>query len=187
LHRTTARQQSRLLCLKECDAPTNFFHCHANARHHQKHIHSLVQDGQLLVAEESKAAAAFAFFDDILGTPPSRSNGINLHNLDLSRLDLASMCERFTDEEQTRLALNSFPCQQSDFLLKYLGIPLSVTNLPKSALQLLADKVADRLPVWKGNRCGRLALIKSILSAIPVHTSIVMRLPPWLLRAWKKL
>jgi hypothetical protein len=94
------------------------------------------------------------------------------------------------DEGQIQLALNSFPCQRAHFPVKYLGIPLLVSKLPKIALQPLADRVADRLPAWKGNlmnRSDRLALIKSMLSAIPVHTTIVLWLPPWLCRALEKI
>jgi hypothetical protein len=67
------------------------------------------------------------------------------------------------NQEERQLALESFPCQLADFLVRYLGIPLSVSKLPKSSLQLVADKVAERLPVWKGrlmNQSWRLALIK---------------------------
>jgi hypothetical protein len=42
LQHTIARQESRFLWPKEGDVPTRFFHCHANARHWWKHIHSLV-------------------------------------------------------------------------------------------------------------------------------------------------
>jgi hypothetical protein len=39
-----------------------------------------------------------------------------------------------------------FPCPVVSFPLKYLGVPLSVTKLPRSALQLLANRMADKLP-----------------------------------------
>lgn len=78
----------------------------------------------------------------------------------------------------------------TDFPIKYLGVPLSVKKLPKASLQPLVDKVADRLPVWKGrlmNRSGRLALIKSTLSAILVHIPINLKLDPWVLKALVKI
>jgi hypothetical protein len=37
-------------------------------------------------------------------------------------------------EEQPALATSIFPCQKVDFLIKYLGILLSVVKLPKIAL-----------------------------------------------------
>jgi hypothetical protein len=88
------------------------------------------------------------------------------------------------------LATPLFPCQQMDFLIKYLSIPLSFTKLPKSALQHLVDRVADRLPVWKGwllHRRGRPVLIKTTLFAILVYTSISIGLPPWMHKALQKI
>jgi hypothetical protein len=67
------------------------------------------------------------------------------------------------DEAQVSLATSFFPCAMVEFPIKYLGLPLSVSKLPKLAWQPLVDCVADRLPSWKGNlmhRRGRLMLIK---------------------------
>lgn len=62
-----------MLWLKEGDAPTKFFHLHANSRRKKKFIRSLQKnDGVLAFDEETKADIAFQHFDAILGTPPSR-------------------------------------------------------------------------------------------------------------------
>jgi hypothetical protein len=61
------------------------------------------------------------------------------------------------DEDQVASALAVFPCSLVEYPMKYLGIPLLATRLPKSALQPLLDRVADWLPIWKGHflhRCG---------------------------------
>jgi hypothetical protein len=42
-------------------------------------------------------------------------------------------------EEQVELVVAAFPYQVVAFSVKYLGIPLSLTKLPKSALQSLLD------------------------------------------------
>jgi len=58
------------------------------------------------------------------------------------------------------------------FPTKYLGIPLSYKKLRKVDIQPLIDKVSDRLPSWKSkllSKAGRAVLVKSTLSAIPVH------------------
>jgi hypothetical protein len=89
-------------------------------------------------------------------------------------------------DDQVALVTSPFPCQKVDFLIKYLGIPLSVMRLPESALQPLLDCVADKLPSWKGrlmHRSSRLTLIKTTMSVVPVYTSINIGLPPWLLEA----
>jgi hypothetical protein len=53
-------------------------------------------------------------------------------------------------DEQLQLALLRFPCQASQFTIKYLGIPFPVHKLPKSALQTLVNRVMNKLPPWKG-------------------------------------
>jgi hypothetical protein len=50
-------------------------------------------------------------------------------------------------EDKTALGTSIFPCQTMEFPNKYLGIPLSVTRLPKTALQPLLDRVVDKLPI----------------------------------------
>jgi hypothetical protein len=55
LQHTIARQESRVLWLREGDAPTKFFYAHANARRRWNFIHSLEHDGNTLFSEEAKA------------------------------------------------------------------------------------------------------------------------------------
>jgi hypothetical protein len=92
--------------------------------------------------------------------------------------------------DQILVAASAFPCQIVDFPIKYLGIPLSVKKLPRSVLQPLADKVADKLLIWQGklmHQSGILVLIKTTLSSISIYTSISIELPPWLLKCLVKL
>jgi hypothetical protein len=53
-------------------------------------------------------------------------------------------------DDQVAEATSAFPCQTVEFPIKYLGIPLSVTKLPSLALQQLIDRIADCLPIGKG-------------------------------------
>jgi hypothetical protein len=69
LLRTIAWQESRITWITEGDAPTHFFHAHANAHHRKKVFRSFDHNGQTLVDEGQKAEALFNFFDDVLGTP----------------------------------------------------------------------------------------------------------------------
>jgi hypothetical protein len=54
------------------------------------------------------------------------------------------------DEEQRQLAASLFLCQHVEFPITYRGVPLSTIKLPRSISQWLIDRVADKLPVWKG-------------------------------------
>jgi hypothetical protein len=63
-------------------------------------------------------------------------------------------------------------------------------RLPKSTMQPVIDKVAKRLPPWKGrmlNKSGRLILARSTLRAILVHISMATKIAPWAIRAITKL
>jgi hypothetical protein len=94
------------------------------------------------------------------------------------------------NSQQIQLAATVFPCQVVTFLAMYLGIPLSVSKLLWSALIPLLDRAANKLPTWKGrlmHQSGRLALIKSTLSAIPIYSSIAFGWPPWMIKSMHKL
>jgi hypothetical protein len=71
-----------------------------------------------------------------------------------------------------------------------MGIPLSITTLPRVAWQCLIDDMADRLLTWKGSllhKSRHLALIKFTLAVVPVHTAIGLELPAWVRKAMIKI
>jgi hypothetical protein len=79
------------------------------------------------------------------------------------------------NDDKIELASALFPWQRVDFPIKYLGVPLSVSKLPRSALQPIVDKMTNKLLTWWGkllNHSGHLSLIKSMLSAMPTYTTI---------------
>jgi hypothetical protein len=50
--------------------------------------------------------------------------------------------------------------------------------------------MSDKLPVWKGklmNMSGRLTLVKTTLSTIPLYTPFNVELPPWLIKSMNKM
>ena len=47
--------------------------------------------------------------------------------------------------------LQLLPCQAALFPCTYLGLPLSTKRLPKACLQSYVEKLALRLPSWRGN------------------------------------
>lgn len=82
------------------------------------------------------------------------------------------------------------PCNVIQFPCKYLGLPLSVKKLSKNDLLSLIDKIAAYLPGWKAmlmHPAGRATLVKSVLTAIPIHHLIVLNCPKWALKAIKKI
>jgi hypothetical protein len=75
-----------------------FFHAHANARRRRNFIRSVTQDGEVLVSKDRKVEAFFSFYDELLGAPAG-TRTINLDVLDIPRLDLSHLGQRFMKEE----------------------------------------------------------------------------------------
>jgi hypothetical protein len=85
------------------------------------------------------------------------------------------------DERHTDMITELLDCAFASFTCTYLGVPLSSGRLPRAAMQPLVDKVANRIPAWKGrllNRSGRVVLVQSTLCAIPVHISMALKVAP---------
>ncbi|WVZ64257.1 LOW QUALITY PROTEIN: hypothetical protein U9M48_013807 [Paspalum notatum var. saurae] len=71
--------------------------------------------------------------------------------------------------------------------ISYLGLPLHSKAIPKSCVQGLVDKVAARLPAWRGSmmaRSDRLVWIKSLMMAVLIYTMMANALPAW---AWTEI
>ena len=91
--------------------------------------------------------------------------------------------------DDTVSLLQHFPAKLSPLPTCYLGIPLFVGKLQKCDLQPLVNKVNDCLPTWKAklmSKAGRAVLVKTKLSAIPVHTAMVISLSPWVIKCIDK-
>lgn len=76
-------------------------------------------------------------------------------------------------------------CSVAVFPITYLGLPLSVWKIPTSALMPLVERMAKRLATWQASllsRGERLALVRHVLSAMPVHILLAMALSPPILK-----
>jgi hypothetical protein len=86
------------------------------------------------------------------------------------------------DTRHTDLISELLGCAVASFPCTYLGVPLSPGRLPRAAMHTLVDKVANRIPSWKGrllNRRDRLVLVQSTLCTIPVHISMALKVASW--------
>lgn len=64
----------------------------------------------------------------------------------------------------------------------YLGLPLSLRKIRRVQLQPCIDKIEVRLAGYKRNmlsRAGRLAILKTVLTAMPIYQLTVADLPTW--------
>ncbi|KAM0926911.1 hypothetical protein ACQ4PT_003070 [Festuca glaucescens] len=85
------------------------------------------------------------------------------------------------DEERVKETLG---CEIAKFPIRYLGLQLALRPLTKAQWQPMLDSVVHFIPAWfRGmiGREGRLSLIKSVVTAKPVHQLLVAEAPAWLL------
>ncbi|WVZ78948.1 hypothetical protein U9M48_026585 [Paspalum notatum var. saurae] len=107
-----------------------------------------------------------------------------------SNLDKCSAMPIRCSEEELARVQSIFGCQLTQFPCTYQGVPLSSKKLTRAVEQGLIDKVTRQIPRWKGKLlsvAGRAVLVKSTLSAIPVHISIASCLSSWAIRAIDRL
>jgi hypothetical protein len=81
------------------------------------------------------------------------------------------------DQETAAPATQLLGCPIVQFPFSYLGIPLTIRWPTAAQLQPIVDSMANKLPTWKSRlmqKPGRLALVKSVLGAIPIHQLLVL-------------
>jgi hypothetical protein len=94
-----------------------------------------------------------------------------------SNLGKSVACPRHCSEADVARVRDILSCQIEGFPCRYLGVPLSIRKLRRSDEQPLIDKVATRIPTWKGkllNIAGWTTLVKVTMLAIPLHMSIAL-------------
>jgi hypothetical protein len=94
------------------------------------------------------------------------------------------------EDHDLQLVQHTLPCSIVNFPCRYLGLPLSIRKLAKNDFQLLIDKIADYLPGWKASLMhppDRVALIRAVLTAVPIHHFIAVNCPKWVHKAIKKI
>lgn len=95
-------------------------------------------------------------------------------------------CEGINIEEK----MQWFQCPIKAFPCSYLGLPLHFRKLQKVEVQPLIKKMAARLPGWKGkllNMAGRLKVLNTMLTSIPVYHLTVFKLQKWAIKKIDKI
>ena len=93
-------------------------------------------------------------------------------------------------EEVDDLVNNTLNCTTSSFPTIYLGLPISDKKLRRGDLLAWVEKIANKLPGWKASLltlAGRAVLTRFVLTAIPIHILIAIKVPKWFLRAVDKI
>ena len=99
---------------------------------------------------------------------------VNLHKCSLTPI--------FGGEETLSEIREILPCEVLPFPVRYLGLPLSTKAIPKSMIRPVVEKVAARLQPCMGqlmSKSGRLIIVKSVASAMPIYILMANNLPSW--------
>ena len=81
--------------------------------------------------------------------------------------------------------IHLFGCREGSFPFKYLGIPMSHQKLTSKGRSQIEEKFQKKLSSWKGKLLsvgGRLVLINSILSSLPMYMLSFFRIPKSVLK-----
>jgi hypothetical protein len=82
------------------------------------------------------------------------------------------------------------PCATVDSPLTYLGLPLSMSRLPKAQLQTYIDKLDNRFPAWKGSLldlAGRAVLVKTVITGMNIYCTMALDLSVRMINALEGL
>jgi len=99
-----------------------------------------------------------------------------------TNLAKCSITPIYGGEDSLEEIVSILGCQVQQFPIRYLGLPLSTKQIPKSHFQSVIEGVARKMPPCHGNlmaRSGRLVWIKSVLRAVPIYAMMAENLPPW--------
>jgi hypothetical protein len=80
-----------------------------------------------------------------------------------------------------------FGCQVGSYPFRYLGIPLHYKKLNNKDWEHIEERIEKRLSSWKGKYLsvgGRLVLINSVLSSLPMFMLSFFEVPKGVLEKW---
>src|SRR5438105_9347258 len=81
--------------------------------------------------------------------------------------------------------MDLFGCKQGNLPIKYLGIPIHYKKLRNSDWKSIEERFEQRLNSWKGKHLsigGRLTLINSVLSSLPMYMMSFFDIPKGVLK-----
>ncbi|KAJ4789773.1 RNA-directed DNA polymerase (reverse transcriptase)-related family protein [Rhynchospora pubera] len=81
-------------------------------------------------------------------------------------------------------------CDMAQLPLSYLGLPLTTNRPTRDVYHQLIEKIERKLAGWKNkllSRAGRLTLVTSVMTSIPIFFMSVFKLPSWVIKTIDKL
>lgn len=89
------------------------------------------------------------------------------------------------DQNETLMVKAVMRCAQTQLPISYLGMPLTIRKPRKQDFIPLLDKIQARTEGWCGkflSKGGRVQLINSVLSSMPIYLMTCFELPKWVVK-----
>uniref|UniRef100_A0A453KY84 Uncharacterized protein n=1 Tax=Aegilops tauschii subsp. strangulata TaxID=200361 RepID=A0A453KY84_AEGTS len=106
--RSTRRQKSRFLTLKDGASNSRLFRVHASSRRRKNHILDLQRDGALVTDDSEKMDMIWSHFNSLLGCTSDRPHTLNLEALNVPAIDLSALLMHLS--LKMRLKVQFFSC-----------------------------------------------------------------------------
>jgi hypothetical protein len=87
--------------------------------------------------------------------------------------------------DKTEEFVRLFGCKEGEFPFRYLEIPMSPKRLSNKDWRMVEERFQKKLSSWKGKMLssgGRLVLINSVLSSLPMYMMSFFRIPKGVLK-----
>uniref|UniRef100_A0A803PSR8 Reverse transcriptase domain-containing protein n=1 Tax=Cannabis sativa TaxID=3483 RepID=A0A803PSR8_CANSA len=113
--------------------------------------------------------------------------GISGLKVNLNKSQLLGIC---LEEEVVAQNAEIVGCEVGTWPMTYLGMPLGGSPRKETFWEPVLDKCAKRLDGWKCSflsRRGRLTLIQSVLSSLPIYYLSLFKAPKMVLKAIEKM
>lgn len=94
------------------------------------------------------------------------------------------------DTQHKEVVRDLLGCASTTLPMTYLGMPLTLQRPTRQCFLPLIEKIETRLEGWKSkliSRGGRLQLINSVMSSIPIYIMACFRLPKWVINRIDKI
>lgn len=89
------------------------------------------------------------------------------------------------DQAEVEMASAIIGCEPTELPITYIGMPLTVRKSGRSAYMPLIEKLEKKFQGWRCkiiSRGGRLQLVTSVLSSIPIYFMSSFKLPKWVIK-----
>ena len=154
IQKSRARQHSRLTWIRKGDTNTRFFQLHANMRKKRSFIATLNGESGPAISQESKTTLAHTHFSNLIGTPSTRTRGLNWNELGYNHHDLDDLDAPFTEQE-IEAVIKEMPAEKAPGPDGFIGL------FYKRCWSIIKHDLIEAIMSFYNHRTSKLGLINA--------------------------